>query len=156
MAVSTICADTGNGGTFTVSAVVDANGDADTAVAAFFTNLKVKDITFPEEALERIECSDLSTSVYRQYIPSDLTDPPQVTLLANFNTFYEVPYVGQRLGTATVTFPLRPGEDTAATYAGTAYVGSVTRPRLANGTIQEITLRIDFDGATGPTYTPST
>jgi hypothetical protein len=149
-----VCADTGNGATLDISAAVLANGTtADTAVQAFFDNLKVKRIEFPEEALERIECSDLSTTEYRSYIPSDLTDPPQLVVTANFDTMYSTPFVGQVLGTVTVTFPLRPGEATAANYAGTAYVGAITRPTLANGELQEITLRIDFDGVTGPTFT---
>lgn len=153
----TICADTGNGGTIAASAPVEADGTTpDTDVAAFFTGLAVKRIEFPEEALERIECSHLGTTTHRSYIPSDLTDPPQVNLTANFETTHTPPFVGQQLGTFTVTFPLRPGESAAATYAGTAYVGAITRPTLANGELQEIQLRIDFDGVTGPAFTPAT
>jgi hypothetical protein len=153
----TICADTGNGGTITASAPVLADGvTSATAVAAFFTGLAVKRIEFPEESLERIECSHLGTTIHRSYIASDLTDPPQVNLTANFETTHTVPFVGQVLGTFTVTFPTRPGETAPATYAGTAYVGAVTRPSLANGELQEIQLRIDFDGVTGPAFTPAT
>jgi hypothetical protein len=150
------CADTGNGGSFGVSGPKQADGTtADTAVATFFTNLKIKRIEFPEEALERIECSDLANDIYKSYIPADLVDPPQINLTANFRTDDAVPFKGQILGTATVTFPLRAGEATAATYAGTAYVGAITMPSLANGELQEIKLRIDFDGVTGPTFTKS-
>lgn len=148
------CADTGNQATLTASAVKQADGTtADTDVQAFFDNLKIVSIEFPEEGLERIDCSSLDNDIYRSYIPADLTDPPQLTVVANFDTRYKIPFQGQLLGTVTVTYPLRVGEATAATYAGTAYVGSVTRPRLANGELQQITLRIDFDGVTGPTFT---
>ena len=153
----TVCGDTGNGATLTASAVKQADGTtADTAVQSFFDNLTVKRIEFPEESLERIECSHLGTTEHRSYIPSDLTDPPQVNVTANFETTEQTPFVGQVLGTLTVTFPQRAGETAPATYAGTAYVGAITRPTLANGEIQEIQLRLDFDGVTGPTFTPAT
>lgn len=152
----TVCADTGNGATISASAVVQADGvTADPAVQEFFDDAKVKRIEFPEESLERIDCSDLSTETYRSYIPSDLTDPPQVNLTLNCETTHQPPFVGQVLGTFTITFPLRPGEDSPATYAGTAYVGAITRPSLANGELQEYQLRVDFDGVVGPTFTPA-
>lgn len=148
-------ADTGNGGTLTASAVVGSNGSPDVQAQSFFDNLEVVRIEFPEETGERIDCSHLGTQTYRSYIPADLTDPPQMTVTANFNTAHKTPFVGQELGTVTVTYPLRAGESSAATYAGTAYVGAITRPTLANGEIQQIILRIDFDGNTGPAFTRS-
>jgi hypothetical protein len=149
-----ICADTGNLATLDVGGPLEADGvTPDTGVAEFFDDAKITRIEFPEEALERIECSSLSTTVYRSYIPSDLVDPPQVNVTINFETAHQIPFVGQVLGTVTVNFPLRPGEETAANYAGSAYVGAVTRPTLANGELQQIQIRIDFDGVTGPTFT---
>jgi hypothetical protein len=151
-----ICADTGNQATLVVVDPLDAAGDVDEAVEPFFDDGKVVRIEFPEEALERIECSSLETATYRSYIPSDLVDPPQVNVTMNFETLHAIPFVGQVLTTVTVNFPLRPGEATAANYSGSAYVGAVTRPTLANGELQQIQLRIDFDGVTGPTFTPAT
>lgn len=149
-----ICADTGNQATLAVSAPKLADGTtADTDVATFFSAGKVVRIEFPEEALERVECSHLGTDIYKSYIPADLVDPPQVNVTVNFETLHKVPFTGQALGTVTITFPLRPGEQTAASYAGTGYIGAVTMPTLANGELQQIQLRIDFDGVTGPTFT---
>lgn len=149
-----ICADTGNQATLGVSAPLLADGvTADTDVATFFSAGKVVRIEFPEEALERVECSHLGTDTYKSYIPADLVDPPQLNVTMNFETLHKVPFTGQVLGTVTVTFPLRPGEQTAANYAGTGYIGAITMPTLANGELQQVQLRIDFDGVTGPTYT---
>ena len=156
MARSTICADTGNLATVVFTGVLDAAGSPDVAVQAFFDNLKIKRVEFPEESLERIECSHLGTTEHRSYIPSDLTDPPQLNLVANFDTFDELPYVGQNCGTITITFPQRPGETAPADMAGTVYLGARTLPTIANGEIQEINLRIDFDGVTEPNFTPAT
>lgn len=151
------CADTGNGATFTVSGPLQADGvTSDTDVATFFSGLKITRIEFPEEALERLECSNLSNSVYKSYIPADLVDPPQINITGNFETSHKPPFLGQVLGTATVKFPKRPGESAEATYAGSAYVGAITMPSLANGEIQEVQIRIDFDGITGPAYTKAT
>lgn len=149
-----ICADTGNQATLAVSAPKLADGSTtDTDVATFFSAAKVVRIEFPEEALERVECSHLGTDIYKSYIPADLVDPPQVNVTVNFETLHKVPFVGQVLGTVTITFPLRPGESTAANYAGTGYIGAITMPTLANGELQQVQLRIDFDGVTGPAYT---
>lgn len=149
MARSTICADTGN-----LASVAFVGADA--AAQDFLDALKIKRIEFPEESLERIECSHLGTTVHRSYIPSDLTDPPQMSIVANFDTFDVPPDVGMDLGTMTITFPQRPGETTPATLSGTVYLGAKTMPTIANGEIMEINLRIDFDGVTGPTFTAST
>lgn len=121
----------------------------------FLTNMKVKMIEFSDETLGKIDASHLGTTDYRETIPEDLVDAPSVTLTVLFPTAYTPPALGVNLGTMTITFPTRVGETTPATYAGTCYLGSRSLPQLANNTLQEMKLRIDFDGMTGPAFTKS-
>lgn len=156
MAQSTALADTGNGGSVTATGVAAADGTADADVQTFFDEMKVRRIEFPEETLERIDASHLGTQTYREYIPADLTDPPQLNLTVLYDTFHKLPTPGMIMTNFLVTYPLRSGELTAATYGGSAYVGAITRAPLANGELMEVQLRIDFDGGTGPALTVST
>lgn len=142
----TLLADTGNGATLTQTGTV-------TEVVNFFSELKVRRIEFPEVSNERIDASYLGSTTYREYIPADLTDPPSLTVTCIFETSVSMPAAGDDMGTITVTYPLRTGEVTAATYAGTGNVGAVTMPSIANGEVMECTIRVDFDGGTGPTFT---
>jgi len=143
MAQSTICADTGNGATITFG-----SGITET--------FKIRSIDQPEETRGRIECSDISTTGYRKFIAEDLTDAPEITINWLWDTFHAVPTLGLALGTVTITYPLRTGESSAATRAGTAYVSAIKHPRLENNVLQEGMLKVQFDGGTGPTYTKST
>lgn len=142
-------ADTGNGATLTQTGT-------DAAVLNFFTTVQVKRIEFPEESVEKLDSSHLGTTTYRSYIPADLSDPPSLTVSCIFDTSVDLPSAGADMGTVTVTYPLRTGEVGAATYAGTGYLGAITRPTVANGEIMEVSLRVDFDGETGPAFTKST
>jgi hypothetical protein len=139
---STALADTGNGATvvFTTSAL----------------SLKIRRIEFPEERLERILASHLGTTVYNEYIPADLTEPPEMTFEFIWDTFDTIPTLGGVPETVTITWPLRAGETTPANRAGTAYVAAYKFPDLANGEIQVGRMVVAYDGGTGPTYTKST
>lgn len=144
-------ADTGN----QASVAFTLPSGSPTSLSDFLTNMKIRSIEFSEETLGMIDCSDLSTTVYRKKINEDLTDPPTVTLTVLFPTAYTPPAVGVNLGTMTVTWPTRVGETTAANLAGTAYLESRGLPRLANNELQELTLKIAYDGQTGPAFTKS-
>lgn len=143
MAQSTIPGDTGNGTTITFATGITAT-------------LKVRSIDPSEESIGRLDASHLGTTVYRDMIPDDLTDPPEVSLEYVFDTFDPNISVGADLGSTVITWPLRAGESTAANLTGTAFVSAVKKPRLENGVVQMGSVRIQFDGVTGPTWTKST
>lgn len=143
MARSTQCADTGNGAAIACSAGVTRT-------------IRARNIVPGRFAQERIDCSELLTSGARKYLPSDLFDLPELEVEETFDTFDPMPAVGTSLGTVTITWPLRTGETTPATLAGTAYLSAYQPPRLANGEIQVATWSIQWNGATPPAFTPST
>lgn len=143
MARSTVCADTGNGASLTFSTGIEAD-------------LKFYEVDQGAESIGKLNCSVLDTDGYNVLTPEDLVDPLELEAQFFTDTFDDEPVVGQSVGTATLTYPQRPGESTPATLAGTAYVSYFKRPRLANNVLQAGTIRIQFDGKTGPTHTPST
>lgn len=133
--------DTGNGATvvFATSALALA-ADAET-------------IQIGEETIELLDVSKLSTTGYMERVPSDLKDPPEVTISVVWNSADPVPTVGGAAETVTVTFPLRTGQTTAANLAGTAVITSWKLPDLQNGQIQKAQLKFKYNGDTGPTFT---
>lgn len=143
MAQSTICADTGNGTTVACSAGITRT-------------IRARSITPGRFQIDALDCSDLSTTGMRKTVASDLFDAPELEVEEIFDSFYAWPALGISLGTVTVTLPLRTGELTPATYAGTAYLMGITPPRFVNGELQVWTLTIKWDGATGPVFTKST
>ncbi len=143
MARSTVCADTGN-----QSTIVFASGISDP--------LKIRSIDPAEEAVGKIECSDLSTTGQKSYIPEDLSEPAELSIEWNWDTFDTPPTPGLDLGLVTVTYPTRPGESTPASRAGTAYVSAVKHPTLQNGVLQLGNMKIQYDNATPLAYTKST
>lgn len=143
MARSTICADTGNGASLTF-----ASGITDT--------LKIRMIDPSEESVGKIECSDLDTEDRKKYIPEDLSENADMSVEWNWDTFDTPPTPRLNLGLVTLTYPLRPGETTPATRAGSAYVSAVKHPKIANGELQLGTMKIQYDGVTPLAYTKST
>lgn len=144
MPQSTIAADTGNQATITFDQGITAS-------------LKVRSIEQPEQNLDQLDASVLTTSGERVFIPNDLTDPIELSCEYIWDTFDTPPALGTNLGTTTVTYPLRTGETTPATRAGSAYVSGIKHPDLRNGEIQVGILKVQFDGSATPVaYTKST
>lgn len=140
---STICADTGNGATLTCAEGIT-------------TPFKYRSFDPSEETIGKIECSDISTTGRKKYIPEDLAETLEMSIEWNWDTFDTPPALGMNLGLVTVTYPLRAGETTPATRAGSAYVSAVKHPKLANNELQLGMMKIQFDNVTALTYTKST
>lgn len=136
--------DTGLGATITFSS---------TTFAA-----RVTSITSPTWSVDSLDDSTLSTTGYKEYIASDLSEPGEMTVEIMFPTSLDLPTIGGTSETITLTFPLRSGaggEGTAATLAGTGYFSEIVFPALQIGTIQKGTYKVKFDGKTGPAFTKS-
>lgn len=143
---STLCGDTGQNATFSCTLAPMSTWGA-----------KIESIDFNELTLNELNCSHLGTQNYESMVPSDLQPGLEATISYFFDTFSEPPKPGDPLGTATVTFPMRTGELTAANIAGSAYVKGHKFPRLALGELQKGSLTIKWDNAAVPTaYTKST
>ena len=134
MPQSTLTGDTGNGATVTFAQGITAA-------------LKVRRITPSADSRGRIDTSHLGTTGMRTFIPEDLGDAQTLTIEAIWDTFFATPTAGLNLGNVTVTYPLRTGETTAASFVGKAHVSSVQLPSLANNELQIIQLVIQFEEA---------
>lgn len=130
---------TGNGATVTI---VSAGADA--------FSLDVKGISALEETIEALEDSDLS-STQMEYCAADLAELGQINLRVRWDNS-KVAGTQVDLGhssTIVVTFPLLPGEVTAATLTGTGFIAGRTGPELENNQIAEGTIAYQFDGGRG-------
>ena len=143
MARSTVCADTGNQSTLTFEKGITAT-------------LKFRSIDQPEQSIGKIDCSDNSTADEPSLIPEDLVDPIEIGAEYLWDTFDTPPALKTDLGVVTITYPLRPGETTPATRAGSGYVSGIKHPTLRNNELQVGMLKVQFDGVTAVVYTPST
>lgn len=123
------------------------NGATITFQSGIVGSLKVRKIEFSAESLGRIDASHLGTDLYREFIPEDLLDSPEVSLEVVFEDAAAPPAVGLALGTVTITSP------SGADIAGTAYVAERQLPTYENNVLQVLMLKIQFRGAI--TFTPA-
>jgi hypothetical protein len=149
-----ISGDTGNGATLTFAANMGF-GTATTSLSMAI------DITQGEQTVGVIDTSTLSTAGSMESIPSDLAEFAESS--ANFkwltsaaSTVAMNAVLPASAGTVLLTYPIRTGETTAATYSGTGYITGHTPPSLANGQLQTGSVKWKYDGDTEPTYTKAT
>jgi hypothetical protein len=143
MPVTSTSGDTGNGATLTFSSTSFAVG--------------LQNIQGWTEEIERLEVSTLASTGFKKYIVSDLIEAPEITVNFYWDTSLAKPTIGGTSETITITFPLRTngGEATAANYAGSGFIRSITWPTLENGSVQMGSMVLSFNGVTGPTWTKS-
>jgi len=105
----------------------------------------------------KLEDSTLASTTYKEYIPDDLVDPNDIEMEIYFSTSQALPTVNGAAETITLTFPQRTGAGgetaSAASLSGTGFFTQVDWPELQIGSIQMATVRMSFDGKTGPTFT---
>lgn len=100
-----------------------------------------------------IEDSVLANATYKSFIPSDLIDPGILECELNFDTKMDLP-VMHKPQLITITFPKRPGETTAASFAASGFIFKRSTPSLENNKIQSVKISIRFDGkGTEPLFT---
>ena len=136
--------DTGNGATFGLT----------TQTAA--TALKIEKIDIGEISLDMLDVSVLATSTMQDRICSDLQKPGDIVLECVSNHAATAITISGLVDTATITFPIAPGQTTAATLAMSGYVTKIKRTTLQNGQVMKDTYTFSPDGDTGPTYTKGT
>lgn len=106
----------------------------------------------------KLETSDLSlpSGSERTYIPADLVDVKEFVVRFEWNqSFSTFPPLTADAETITITFPLRSGESTNATLAGTGFCIRDKGPdvEINDDGVMEGEITVTWDGATGPTYT---
>jgi hypothetical protein len=139
--------DTGNGATLTLAIY-----DGTTAITAA---LEITDVDLAAITVDSVDTSTLGTTGHAESIPGDLAQSGDNTANFKWLTKAKCPTLPSPAGVFTLTYPLRSGETTAATRAGTGYLTSIKDPRMANGELQVGSLAWRWDGDTGPTYTPA-
>ena len=131
--------DTGHGATLTLS----TNSGS----------YKIRRIVGYRENLPVVDISYLGTTGYRDVMPGDLVAIDAFDVDVLFEAVTGLPATGT-VETATITYPLQSsGATTAANSAGTAFITSRKWPDLQTNNEMVGTISIQFDGATGPTFT---
>lgn len=134
--------DTGNRATIVFAA---------SAIAADFNMIG----EIPQEG-GAIEDSALENVDWQSFIPMDLANPGKQDCELNFNDKTTLPPL-HTPGLITITFPLRPGYATQATFVGTGFLTKRTVPQLKNGVLQTSKISIQWDGkGTIPAFTAAT
>lgn len=133
-------ADTGNSATIAFG------------TSAFVAN--VYSIGGTSQSREALEDSHLGTTNQKTYIPTDLYEPGEFEIEFEWDQSFSVfPPIAAAPETITVTFPLKSGELTAATLAGSGFLTEVSGPDVENGSIMRGTATIKWDGKTEVAYT---
>lgn len=133
-------ADTGNGTTITFGT---------TSFSASW-----EEIDAGEQTRDAIEDSHLGTTGDKTYMPGDLQEPGEASGVFQWDqSFGTFPATTTAAETVTISYPLKSGESTNATLAGTAIVTRVKGPVARNGEKMMGEMTIKWDGGTGPTYT---
>lgn len=106
-----------------------------------------------EQSIEVIDTTHLGTANFKTVMGGDLKDPGEWTF--EFQWDNEAgPAPSATAETVTVTFPQSTSNATsAATYAASGIIRSITYPTLGVDELQMGTLVFKPDGSTGPTYT---
>jgi len=133
-------ADTGNTGTLTFG----TSG----------LTVNYKQVGEHEETREKLECSHLGTTGYKEYVPSDLVEPGEFEVEFYFDgALNSLPAITGAAETITKSFPLAASQSVRATVVGTGFFIGRVFPAMANGTLMMAKGKVAFDGFTGPTYT---
>lgn len=133
-------ADTGNGTTMTF-------GTSGYSLA--FTEIDAGEAT-----REPIEDTKLSTTGNMEFIPGDLEDSGEISGVYQWDQSYGTfPATTSAPETITITYPLKSGESTNATLAGSGMVTRIKRPVSRNGELMMGEITVKWDGKTGPTFT---
>ncbi len=113
---------------------------------------KIREIPGLKRSVEEIDGSHLGTSGDQEVFEGDLIRNSPITIPILWNTNDTIPAPGTK-DTATITWPLRTAEATAANIAFTCIIMEVEFAGLKIGEVQMGSITIKPDGFTGPTYT---
>lgn len=123
----------------------------------------VRSISMPSFDRDKIDVSCLDSSGFKEYIPSYLTEPGELSVTARFdgndlNELTDIGYQGASSSefTCTLDFGLLEGETSAATIAGSGFISSVSFSEMNGTSLVELNITFCFDGRVGPAYTTGT
>ena len=105
--------------------------------------------TFTREAHD---VTAVNSTNFKEYIAGSLQEPGDFEAEFYYDSSAQPP-IADATGTVTVTFPLKSGQSTAATLAGTAFVNSWSSPELTADGVMMSRMTVKWDGVTEPTFT---
>lgn len=119
-------------------------------------NWEVTGISGLAESVAVLEATHLGSSGFMEKVPGPLKEPAQITISVYWNWGEALPAVGTA-GDLDFTFPTGvSGLSTPGNYDGSGFLVSVSVGDLVAGTEKTAgTMVWQYDGVTGPTYTPS-
>ena len=118
----------------------------------------VRSLTMPDWTMEKIDATCLGSVDFKAYIPSDLTDPGEIsaTLIFDPADVPDVTAMGIE-GTLTITFPIgEPANDTASTFTTSGFISSLSLGEIGADNLIEVSVTYCCTAETGvsvPTFT---
>lgn len=132
-------ADTGNGASLTL------------ASGGFTTAMDIVSISPGSESVESLDVTTLASTGYKEYIPGDLKESPEISAEVLFDATLGLPEAGTT-HLVTVTWPKIGGTAaTAATLVGKGFVMSTEYPELVSDTVQRSNITIKLSDSVGTT-----
>lgn len=131
-------ADTGNGASLTL------------ASGGFTTAMDIVSISPGTESVESLDVTTLASTGYKEYIPGDLKESPEITAEVLFDASLGLPEAGTT-HLVTVTWPKIVATNTAATLVGKGFIMSTDYPELVSDTVQRSNITIKLSDSVGTT-----
>lgn len=119
-----------------------------------FSGVRLQNIGELRRYVEVLDDTALDSAGFYENCPDDLEkiDPFTVTIYFDGK---KVPPVGD-VGDVILTFPKLASESVAAKVSGTCFLNESSTPELVAGTRMMANFSVQFDGKTGPTFSPAT
>ena len=118
----------------------------------------VRSLTMPDWTMEKIDATCLGSVDFKAYIPSDLTDPGEISATLVFDPS-DVPDVDSlgAAGSLTITFPLAVETNTqAATFTTDGFISSLSLGEIGADNLIEVSVTYCCTAESGvsvPTFT---
>ena len=131
-------------------------GEGATATFPGITSACARSISVSGFSVDKIDATCLDSDNFKEYVPSFLKEPGEVSATFRFTGELPVADVGT-IGTATISFGLLDGETTAASLTGSGFLTDVSTSEINGTSLVEMTVTFAFDGVgTEPAFTAAT
>lgn len=128
-------------------------GEGATATFPGITSACARSISISGFSVDKIDATCLDSSNFKEYVPSFLKEPGEVSATFRFDGTLPLASVGD-VGTATISFGLLDGETTAASVTGSGFITDVSTSEINGSSLIEMTVSFAFDGiGTEPAFT---
>ena len=131
-------------------------GEGATATFPGISSACARSISISGFSVDKIDATCLDSSNFKEYVPSFLKEPGEVSATFRFDGALPIASVGEP-GSATISFGLLDGETTAASLSGSGFLTEVSTSEINGTSLVEMTVTFAFDGVgTEPSFTAAT